>query len=150
MRSLRVVFAGVAIGAFGLTQLAADAREQFELQVSKQLIPEAGPMAICLLMTGKEAYSFLPPANWRIEADKEERKVSLIAPDRTLVTIHTAKSGEMPTSGPKLELRDQVLGRFRGVQVIDEWVCYAEGGAGRAFNLEWKAESGARFTTASL
>src|SRR2546426_6458081 len=97
MRSLRVVFAGVAIGAFGLTQLAADAREQFELRVSKQLIPEAGPMAICLLMTGKEAYSFLPPANWRIEADKEERKVSLIAPDRTVDVVgrrwgHCARS----------------------------------------------------------
>src|SRR5205809_4498681 len=141
MRSLRSIFAGVGIGAVGLTQLVGHAGQEFELHVSQQMIPEAGPVAACLLRTGKDAYCFLPPAKWRIETDKEERKVSLIAPDATLITIHPAKSGEIPTSGPDLEsLRSQVIWRFPGAQVIEESVGYAEGGVGRAFDLEWKAE----------
>lgn len=139
---------GFAALTLAFSPFWAGAAEQFKLQVSQQYIPEAGSVTSCLLVTARERYSFLPPANWRIESDEVARKISLVLADSTVIAIQI-KEGAFGTAADQtqVQLRDQVLARFPGASILAESVCYAEAGAGQAFDLEWNAENGTRFAT---
>ena len=139
---------GFAALALVIPPFWAGAAEPFKLNVSQQYIPEAGLVTNCLLVTAREKYSFLPPANWRIESDETARKISLVLADGTVIAIQIKESALGTAAGQtQVQLRDQVLARFPGSSILAESVYFAEAGAGQAFDLEWNTGNGTRFAT---
>jgi len=148
MRAHCNLISGFAALALVIPPFRAGAAEQFKLNVSQQHIPEAGLVTNCLLVTAREKYSFLPPANWRIESDEAARKVSLVLADGTVIAIQIKDVALGTAAGQtQAQLRDQVLARFPGASILAESVCFAEAGEGQAFDLEWDAGNGTRFAT---
>jgi len=117
---------------------------RFDLQLRKVELPEMGAVTRCQLSTDKGSYGFMPPYNWRIEADTAAKRINLTSPESTLITVRSLSAG--PTSpGMSASAWREILSRqYPDAKILEEFEAIGGGATGRAFDLEFEGKPGPR------
>jgi hypothetical protein len=113
------------------------APERFRLTRTTTKIPERGAVALLVLETARDRFSFMPPAGWSARLDGAARKVTFDAQrGLALVTVHLSTNPAVVAwDGDALPSRDHVASRWPGSTVTEEFAQPAGLGLGRAFVL---------------
>ncbi len=125
--------------------LAGRGGGRFELSVTKRVLPEMGTVTRCLLSTEKGTYGFMPPHSWRIEVDSGEKRVNMTSQDSTLITIRSLDDAAGSGGSKSAEwMRDLVMNRYPDGKIVEDFACFTEGAAGRAFDIELNTSIGTK------
>jgi hypothetical protein len=129
--------------SFLAVTVAPSAAEEFALRERREQAPEMGELLSYILIVGKDAYSFVPPTNWRVSLDTESRQITFRAPDgRTSMSLQVTGPNPGLQSGIKAEvLRAQLARRFSDALLLEEFPCYTSTHTGRGFQLQWNASA---------
>jgi hypothetical protein len=86
------------------------------------------------------AFSFVPPADWQLQARPAEGRLSLRSPD-LLTTIEIRFNGSdagLATTNRAEALRGGLAGAYPGAVIEEEFPCHTSASPGQAFDLRWK------------
>ncbi|MFO1500243.1 MAG: hypothetical protein U1G07_17955 [Verrucomicrobiota bacterium] len=115
------------------------AASDFYLREQRVKAPEMGEILTYVLVAGGEEYAFVPPFEWRIGSEAERRRLVLTSRDRSasiLVSLQPPNAALGKEAEPEA-LRRQVLARFNGGRIMEEFACHTGSHNGRAFDVAW-------------
>ena len=114
----------------------------------QQDTPYAGAITRGIIVAQTNQFSFVLPSGFRRQVDQTEKKFSLISTSYTCAI--TAKIHETAIDG-KIDLqrdtvRQQLLSRYKGARITDEFSASIEAMSGPAFEVEWASNTGRKMT----
>ena len=129
------------------------AAENFRLFTQPLLIPERGEVTSYVLLAGTNKFSFLPPPGWHVRPDAAEKTITFMPVDLSASISVKILSGQPeptnrqpansePASPESLQKgkadhwRQQLLDRYPGAKIMEEFRCYTRGNEGVSFDLE--------------
>jgi hypothetical protein len=115
------------------------APREFVLQEQIEEAPETGRFASYVLLAGEDQFRFVPPLGWRVTAEASQARLVLVAPGGVpgiCLSVRPPSKALAPGADPN-GLREEVLRRFPGARIVEEFACYTSGQAGRGFELQW-------------
>jgi len=122
---------------------------KLEARFFQQDTPYAGAITRGIIVAQTNQFSFVLPPGFRRQVDQSEKKVSLVSTSYTCAitaTIHeTALDGKVDLQ-PEI-VRQQVLSRYKGARITDEFSASIESMSGPAFEVEWTSDTGKKMTT---
>lgn len=110
----------------------------FSVKVTQQSLEPLPPAVFVRVTCEQTRLVFLAPHGFRCASHEERREVRLIARDDTAaiaLTFHPAPPAET-NAAPYW--RAQLLGRYAGAQVVEQFTETAAGVSGPAFDLLWE------------
>jgi hypothetical protein len=111
----------------------------FELQTYLSHPPEMGCLTNHVLVIGANRINFVVPNGWSMRFDPNSASLMLSEPNSTdLITITLLDGAGDPSED---SLRENLLKRFEGAAIVNTGQCYAEGGKGRFWDLDWISAS---------
>ena len=122
-----------ALCLLGLAQRAG----AFSLTQHQLAMPEGGFVPCHRVQLETNVFSFVPPAQWRLNVEAEKQKITYQTPTReTTLSIQFTDKNPGAKSGTNSEkLRAELLERFPDAEILESFPCYTNGGQGWAFDL---------------
>jgi len=118
------------------------AEDGFRLFTKPLEIPERGEVTSCVVIAGGKRFSFVPPERWSMKPDAVKKTVNLLPEDfgaGIRFKILPGQNEEQPELKAE-QLRQQILERFPGARIVNEFKCFAGEKEGLAFDFERLAE----------
>ena len=120
--------------------------EPFSLTTRTESPPETGEITCCDVSSPLGKFTFMAPRGWRVKVVGAADRLCLTSPDFT-ANLEIGFTAGSPNSTPKAStevLRPQVLERFPGAAILEEFTCYTASESGLGFVLSWKLGKDAR------
>lgn len=94
-------------------------------------------------------YAFVPPFEWRAGAESSRQRVVLTSRDRTAsITIaFTPPNPALQADAEAGQLKEQVLKRFPGGRIVEEYPSYTANQTGRGFEVLWTGPGNVQMTS---
>lgn len=136
-------------GVLLLIGQSLSAAESLRFFTQPLVIPERGTVTSCVILLGTNRFSFLPPPDWRVHCDDSTKSVALTSRDLGVGIHFKFVSDRFQTDQPLQPetLRTQVLQRFSGGKIANEFACFTSGREGLAFDVEYTGAKKVRMLT---
>jgi len=98
---------------------------------------EQSVMTNCVLIAEGRRFVFVPPPKWSVRPDAENKTIHLL-PEDLRAGISFKITLEQNTAQPELkpeELRREILERYPGAAITNEFKCYTSGAEGIVFDV---------------
>ena len=143
-RILPLFITGVMLLAEPASNRVAEGQE-LKVGIWRRELPEMGLVTTGVLTAGKDAYLFMPPANWEMGSDAGSG-IRFIGSNQSSISIRVVPVAGQKSTPPAIEeLRLKAQRRLPEAKVVSETTCHTEGQSGPAFDLDWKDEQGVQF-----
>ncbi len=125
------------------------AAERFQLTTRTVEISEVGQRLVCVVLMDTNQICFLPPRNWQIRLDAQEKRLTLSSADRNAsIIVRVLPQVSAKPADLKVEtLRRHIQEQYPGATIKEEFECFASVGPGQGFDLERPSASGAKFSS---
>ncbi len=127
---------GLAALAFFMAPALALA-DDFRLFTETVRVPDLGQVTNYVLATEGRRFVFAPPPKWSVRPDAENKTIHLL-PEDLRAGISFKITLEQNTAQPELkpeELRQEILERYPGAAITNEFKCYTSGAEGIVFDV---------------
>jgi len=127
---------GLAALAFVVTPTLAVA-DDFRLFTETVRVPDLGQVTNYVLATEGRRFVFVPPPKWSVKSDSENKTVHLLPEDLRAginFKIKLEQNSEKPELKPE-QLREEILERYPGAAITNEFKCYISGAEGIVFDV---------------
>jgi hypothetical protein len=127
----------------GLNQLPSET-PRIKLRLYQEEIPHAGQITRAILLAETNQFSFVVPLGFRSQAEQSQKRIILTSRDHAcsiVMQVHESPTRSTPKLKPE-EHRAQVLSRYPGAKIVDEFTASIESQSGPAFEVEWQPQVG--------
>ena len=127
---------GLAVVFLARTALAGD--EAFSVKLTQQSLAPLPPAVLARVVCGQTRLAFLVPPGFKCTSHEERREVRLLARNDTSAIALAFHAVTLAETNAAPHWRGQILERYAGAKVVEEFAGTAGGASGPGFDVVWE------------